>query len=310
MNKRYKIEKLTKSLVSYLILYHNSLYLYFSKENMLQNGYIFLKDKSKPIENMEALKFIINADPSHALSSLSTEINSDGCFLLNIASTGDEFYDGHNWKLTKGATSKFYSLIQQNGQDKIELGKRGKTWFKVTRFRAVNSSSTDLHRLVIVTEDSSKVKGDVAVVQYRYDGEPHKIICKPHGNSITNTTPNIPTKRTVLGRIADEVKLQKSNKKVLHKVEEEQGGLFASCPGDIPKNKRQVRYIKTKINNSSPDPMLEVLALQSNEDERFIQRVCSYILNFYFLSPSVCIYFVYYNYYYTYNLKVSKVFTT
>ena len=77
-----------------------------------------------------------------------------------------------------------------------------------------------------------------------------------------NTAPFVPTKRTVIQQIAGEVSRQCSNKRTLHKIEEENGGLFANLPSDIPRNERQVRYIRSKQSPSSVDPIMEIMNLK------------------------------------------------
>ena len=50
------------------------------------------------------------------------------------------------------------------------------------------------------------------------------------------------------------------------------GGLMSHLPCDIPRNERQVRYIRTKDSPPSIDPILEIMNLKE-DDDTFIQRI-------------------------------------
>lgn len=252
-------------------------FIFIFSEECIIDGHVYLKEPDKPIDNIKALEYMVNVDPSSTLKEMPTSILSNCCFLLDISQSIDlsDFYDGKSWTMTKGAVHKYYKLTIGNGKTCVKAAKQSdEDTIKVTRLRFKNTHSPDVSRLVIVTESSQKVRGDFAIVQYRFQGDPHNIVNKPHGNCRTNTI-TYPTKRTVLKRIADEVKTQRSNLRVLHTLEEEQGGMLADHPGNLPKNERQVRYVRSKVANVSKDPMMEVLGLESNEDasEKFIQKV-------------------------------------
>ncbi|XP_066929918.1 uncharacterized protein [Clytia hemisphaerica] len=223
---------------------------------------------------MKALNMIIKADPSSGRDALPYRPQSNLCFLLNMQTnenTADSLYDGYSWRMKKGATHKFY-FVDKDG--KIQPGKDINNWFKVTRVRSVNSSAKDFHRLIITVENNHNVKSELAVVQYRFDGCPHPVEFKPHGNS-KGSTPHYPTKKSVLERLSSEVKMQKSNKKIIHTLESESGGLLAESPGDFPRNERQVRHIRSKTTKTKAyDPFLEVTHLQEQEeDSKFIRQV-------------------------------------
>ena len=119
----------------------------------------------------------MNCNPLSVKTELP-EITGNVCFLLNVSKVGAEFYDGHNWCLTKSATSKFCTVTDGEQKTNITSGKDGPVWYKLTRLRATHTTFHALHRLVVVTENSHGIKGKLAVVQYRFDEEPQDIYKK------------------------------------------------------------------------------------------------------------------------------------
>ena len=153
----------------------------------------------------------------------------------------------------------------------VKPGKSG-SWYKATRIRHHHSTDKSVHRVIVFTENSNGIKSELAIVQYRFDGECHRLKNKPHGNAHKDTTPFVRTKKTVLQKIANAVKQQPSNQRVLHTVEEENGGLLSQLPSDIQRNKRQVRYVRSKETPSSVDPILDIMNMKDTDDS-FIQQI-------------------------------------
>ena len=190
---------------------------------------------------------------------------------MNILAVGEEFQDGNVWKSTSGATSKFCHHEGEGEDMVVKPGKSG-SWYKATRIRHHHSTDKSVHRVIVFTENSNGIKSELAIVQYRFDGESHRLENKPHGNARKGTTPFVPTKKTVFQQIANDVKQQPSNQRVLHTVEEENGGLLSHLPSDIPRNERQVRYVRSKETPSSVDPILDIMNMKDTDDS-FIQRI-------------------------------------
>ena len=65
-----------------------------------------------------------------------------------------------------------------------------------------------------------------AVVQYRFDGEPHAVENRPHGNS-KNGPPFVPTKKSTLEKLSAALKEHGSIKQAVHIIEDD-GGLMAA----------------------------------------------------------------------------------
>ena len=244
----------------------------FTSTPVCENGGVKLQNYKLPVDNMTALKHLIQFDKTKTLEEFPSLITRDKCIIENISRVGFDFKDGNAWTCTSGAQRNFYNTVGEGKNMKINAGKDGASWYQVTRLRYTNSSSKDLHRLVIFMENSDGVKSELALIQYRFDNEPHKIQVRPQGNSKTNI-PFIPTKKTVIQRVASEVCKQASNKRVLHTIEEEHSGLLANSPCDLPRNDRQVRYVRTKTNPPSIDPILEIMNMKEEAGGEFIQRI-------------------------------------
>ena len=114
-----------------------------------------------------------------ALNAFRWSIIRNLCGIVNISHVGIDFKNGNAWRATKGAEKKFYHKIGQ----KIYPGKDGSSVYQVTHLRYRSSSNRDLRRLVIFMEDSNSVVGELAIVQYTFDEEPHEIEIRPHGTS-------------------------------------------------------------------------------------------------------------------------------
>ena len=75
----------------------------------------------------------------------------------------------------------------------------------------------------------------------------------------------------MIQQVAQQVKTQASNARVLHNVEKENGDLLANVC-DIPRNNRQERYARKKESALTHDPLLELMNMQNNDDS-FIRRI-------------------------------------
>lgn len=97
--------------------------------------------------------------------------------------------------------------------------------YKVTRTRYTHYNAKDFHRLVLQINNIESTD-DVLLVQYRCDNKPREVQNKPHGSNKKDVFPFIPTKKSVLERLCEELKVQPSNKRAMANVEKEAGGLF------------------------------------------------------------------------------------
>ena len=208
-------------------------------------------------------------DPTEALHQFPPTIERNICLIVNMTSVGTDFTDDNAWRCTSGTPKKYYHIEGTGKETRVVPGKIGGSWYEVSRLRYTHTTSKHLHRLIIFSQSAEGVTSELAIVQYRFDAEPHSVENRPHGHSKHDDAPFVLTKRTVIQQIACAVKQQASNRRVIHKVEEESGGLLAHLPCDIPRNNRQVRYAREKEPGSS---ILELMNLQKEHDS-FIQRI-------------------------------------
>ena len=240
------------------------IYLILEQCTLNTGGEVTLVNPKVPIDNIKALSVLVSFDPSKAATEFLPKIDRDICLVVNIESVGNDFRDGNSWKPTKGKQVKTYQI--ENGI--VTLSRNG---YEVFRTPYIHSSCPQLKRVIVYSENPQKVLSELAIVQYRFDGPPQLVVNKPHGYNKTDTTPHVPTKQTTIQQIASELKETNSNKRIQHEVKEANGGLMASSPVNIPRNTRQVKYVREREKNPVVDPILELLRLQ-NEDDIFIQQ--------------------------------------
>ena len=94
--------------------------------------------------------------------------------------------------------------------------------YRIKRHRFVHDSAPDFHRLLITFGTPDGETYPFALVQYRFDGEPHAVVNKPHGNS-KNSLPFIPTKKSTLEKLTSVVKEHSSTEEGSVKVDPSTG---------------------------------------------------------------------------------------
>ncbi len=70
-----------------------------------------------------------------------------------------------------------------------------------------------------------------------------------------------------------EVQKKKSIKQAVFAVEQSEGSMMASSQLSLPRNERQAKYLKNKLNPKAYDPTLTLLSMQHKENEKFIQEI-------------------------------------
>lgn len=121
-------------------------------------------------------------------------------------------------------------------------------------------------------------------VQYQFDETEHDVSILPHGNRKSSSKPYIRTEKSVLERI----KREPANAKPRHTfddISEERGGVLqASSASSLPRDKKQVTYLKSSHNSSKitnldlaskRDPFLAmtVKCKQEESGDPYIRRV-------------------------------------
>ena len=129
--------------------------------------------------------------------------------------------------------------------------------------------------------DSSKVRHDLCLVQYRFDGEPHEVHPRPHGNSKVERS-YARSMKSLQGKLK-QTGGKATPKEALMTTLEQSGGLLeARSAGCIPKSRSQVRYHQSQNKPMSQvgsrsdalySVMLQCKSTAPDSDEAFIQSV-------------------------------------
>ena len=117
-----------------------------------------------------------------------------------------------------------------------------------------------------------------ALVQYVFNGPPHPIIQKPHGNS-KEAKPFIRTSPSTLQKLKECSKTS-TVKRTIYAITKEKGGIVdAKAVGDLPRDRKQVYNIQNRDNPQSSDALLSVMAMCKEsfgkESEQFVRIVTS-----------------------------------
>jgi len=129
--------------------------------------------------------------------------------------------------------------------------------------------------------DSSKVRHDLCLVQYRFDGEPHEVHPRPHGNSKVER-PYARSMKSLQGKLK-QTGGKATPKEALMTTLEQSGGLLeARSAGCIPKSRSQVRYHQSQNKPMSQvgsrsdalySVMLQCKSTDPDSDEAFVRSV-------------------------------------
>ena len=127
--------------------------------------------------------------------------------------------------------------------------------------------------------DAEKVRHPLCLVQYYFDGTPHSIHPRAHGNSKT-AKPYVRSMKSVHNKLR-ETAGKASPKQALVNCLEDCGGVReAHSGGSIPKSRSQVRYHQSKNKEKSSSQsdslfsvMLQCKSTNPNSDDAFVRSV-------------------------------------
>ena len=150
--------------------------------------------------------------------TLPVRIATNETIVVDMRKIKDDWQDDHRWNATSGAKEKKYKVSFEDGNVIANPSDSSNNVYKVQRHRFVHDSASDFHRLVITVKTPEGETYPFALVQYRFDEEPHVVVNKPHGNS-KNDVPFVPTKKSTLEKLTAAVKEHNSIKRAMHKIE-------------------------------------------------------------------------------------------
>ena len=134
---------------------------------------------------------------------------------------------------------------------KREKHPNGNPLFSVKRQYSWHASSNEFCRIVTKVRDQSKESlGRYAIIQYKVTGKAKELFSrKKHGNAKRHKEGYIRTKPSVLSKMKMYAE-ERAPKHVITKVQSEAGGVRnAPSVSDIPRNRKQVYNLASKIPN-------------------------------------------------------------
>ena len=131
---------------------------------------------------------------------------TDKVLIVDMRKIKDNWQDDHRWTATSGATEKKYEVTFDEEKNAIVCPTdQSNDVYRVKRHRFVHDSARDFHRVVVTVSKPDGSTHPFALVQYRFDGEPHAVKNRPHGNS-KNGPLFVPTKKGTLEKLSAALK--------------------------------------------------------------------------------------------------------
>ena len=132
----------------------------------------------------------------------------------------------------------------------------------------------DFKRRCFEAYDHRGLRPPLPLVRYEFDGEPHPICTKPHGNSRKGEKSYHRTKPSNMATIMEKV----HGRKGPFQVFKEAGGMMAfASHGDLPRNRQQVSDVKRSHKpRRDKDQMCELIRmsrLKASDSVPFIRRI-------------------------------------
>ena len=177
-----------------------------------------------------------------------------------------------SWVQSRTSTN-FYSIEKDKGGivTNVRSGSSHEIeeTIKVTRRPFINKSDCSLKKTVVNIEDFNLV-----YVVYSFIGEGHAIKVKPHGNSKINL-PFIRTYKSTKAKLSAQLSrdIHSNNAKTYFSVSNDIGGIkVAQAPGQLPRNLRQVKYVKETLRDDIKDPLYDITTyMKENREDKFIR---------------------------------------
>ena len=205
---------------------------------------------------------------------------------LDALEERDDIYcDDNGVWMQKACKTKYFAtrMAADNrvvGLTKVSREEEGD--ITVRRRSYVNKSCSTFHKLMVTIEYGKEIKQwyPIVFLQYRYDGEEMAFAVTSHGNRKDKASkPHVRTKMSTKRKASDNLKKNAGTKRALFMTVKEVGGVLgAETLGTLPRNERQVKYLKkvaasTDGKSTQRDPLATVIELQKGVLSGFIRDV-------------------------------------
>ena len=190
--------------------------------------------------------------------------------------------DNGAWR-QNGCKTKFF-VTSKDSDDRVigltRVSKEERGDIAVRRRYYTCMSCPSYHRVIVTVEFGRDISQwhPIVFVQYRYDGEEVKFDVKSHGNrNEDDGKPYVRTKCST--KIKSSHHLQGNGpKRALFKTVKDVGGVSkCESEGSLPRNTRQMRYLKKNADKEqsaqSRDPLASVIELQKSVRPGFVCEI-------------------------------------
>ena len=123
--------------------------------------------------------------------------------------------------------------------------------------------------------DGNGQRHKYALVQYLFDGPEVEVKIKPHGNS-SHARPYFRTSESTKQRLQEISATQKPKEAINVLMMEKGGEVHARGAGCVPRDSRQISYLREKKHTKDPNPLYSVMLeckLAQGKTEMFVQDV-------------------------------------
>ena len=212
--------------------------------------------------------------------------NADLLINLDALEERGDIYSDHNGVWIQQACKTKHFITSQAANHHVtgltKVSREEQADITVRRRSYVSKSCPSYHKLMITIEYGKKIDQwyPIVFLQYRYDGDEVPFQITAHGNRKPGDgKPHVRTKTSTRRKATENLKGKDGPKRALFRTVKDVGGVLGvDNLGTLPRNERQMKYLKEKnveARGSKPsrDPLATVIELQKAVLPGFIRDV-------------------------------------
>ena len=204
---------------------------------------------------------------------------------IDVLEEREDIYSDDNGVWTqKVCKTKYFNIITSANNKVVGLTKVSReeeAHITVRRRTYTTKSCQAIHKLMVSIEYGREIKQwyPIVFLQYKYDGEEKPFEVMRHGNrKQAPGKPHVRTKMSTKRKASENLQVDSGPKRAIFKTVKDVGGVLgAKNLGTLPRNERQIRYLKktdeTRNSEGSTDPLATVMELQKAVLPGFIRDV-------------------------------------